>query len=177
MFERLSFVEKRSLLLSQVLCFVVVCWVAWPALQQPRIEGDDYRYLHAIQQLSIDESGGLAETALVENRWDHLWFLAEDGRGLLTISRGLNTALRAADEAGVPAATIYRDIDTEWQSARVIRRFLDQSAFRARQQSGVVLFGRLRPNTLTALKNWGKSSRAEQIAMAPLSAVLTEDQN
>jgi len=54
--------------------------------------------------------------------------LADDGRGLLTISRGLNTALRAADEAGVPATTIYRDIDTEWQSSRIIRRFLDQVA-------------------------------------------------
>lgn len=103
--------------------------------------------------------------------------LAGDGRGLLTIARGLNTALRTAQEAGVPATTIYRDIDPEWQSARIVRRFLDQAAFRARQQSGVVLFGRLRPNTLTGIKQWSKSSRAEQVAMAPLSAVLLDDAN
>ena len=79
MLKFISFIERRSLLLSQVLCAVVVFWVAWPALQQPRIEGDDYRYLCAIQQFYEGESS-LTETAMVENRWDHLWFLDEDGR-------------------------------------------------------------------------------------------------
>ena len=125
----------------------------------------------AIGLIDTGASGLQAESNVIDQA---MAILAEDGRGLLTISRGLNTALRTADELGVPATTIYRDIDIEWQSARVIRRFLDQAAFRARQESGVVLFGRLRPNTLTALKNWGQSSRAEQIALAPLTAVLTE---
>ena len=118
--------------------------------------------------VDIGETGLQADRDVIEQV---MAVLSDDGRGLLTISRGLNTALRAADEADVPATTIYRDIDTEWQSSRVIRRFLDQAAFRARQQSGVVLFGRLRPNTLTALKNWGRSDRAQQIAIAPLSAI------
>ena len=74
------FMEKRSLLLPQVLCVVVVCCVTWPALQQPRVDGDDYRYLHSIKQLSAGESGSIADAAMVENRWDHLWFLDEDGR-------------------------------------------------------------------------------------------------
>ncbi|MEN8255153.1 MAG: hypothetical protein ABFR33_06745 [Verrucomicrobiota bacterium] len=76
----LSFIEKRTLILSQVLCVTVVCWTAWPALQQPRIEGDDYRYLHTVQQLASGDSESLAEAAIVENRWDHLWFLDEGGR-------------------------------------------------------------------------------------------------
>lgn len=75
-----SFIERRSLLLAQVLCVAVVCWTAWPALRQPRIEGDDFRYLHSIQQLSSGSSESFTEAAIVENRWDHLWFLNEDGR-------------------------------------------------------------------------------------------------
>lgn len=59
---------------------VVVFWTAWPALQQPRIEGDDYRYLHNIQQLASGGSRNLVEAATVENRWDHLWFMEEEGR-------------------------------------------------------------------------------------------------
>ena len=125
----------------------------------------------AVALIDTGESGLQADRDVIEQA---MAVLAADGRGFLTISRGLNTALRAADDLGVPATTIYRDIDPEWHSARVINRFLDQSAFRARQQSGVVLFGRIRPNTLSALKSWSRSSRAEQIAIAPLSAVLTE---
>jgi polysaccharide deacetylase 2 family uncharacterized protein YibQ len=78
--------------------------------------------------------------------------------------------------AGVPAATIYRDLDGEGQDAQVIRRFIDQAAFRARQDSGVVLLGRMRPDTVTALINWGNDKRAAQVAQVPLSAVLRGDE-
>ncbi|RKX40277.1 MAG: hypothetical protein DRP64_12880 [Verrucomicrobia bacterium] len=67
-------------MLAQLLCIVIVFWTAWPALRQPRVEGDDFRYLHNIQQLSSGSSENLIEAAIVENRWDHLWFLNEEGR-------------------------------------------------------------------------------------------------
>lgn len=99
--------------------------------------------------------------------------LARGGRGFVTASRGLNTALRIAEAEGVAADVLYRDLDSEGQEARVIRRFLDQAAFRARQQSGVVLLGRVRPDTLSALTLWGSAAQSEQVTMAPVSAVLT----
>jgi len=102
--------------------------------------------------------------------------LSEAGRGYLSISQGLNTAARLAERAGVPAATIYRDLDGEGQDAQVIRRFIEQAAFRARQDSGVVLLGRMRPDTVTALINWGNDKRADQVAQVPLSAVLRGDE-
>ncbi len=80
MFRFLSVIEHQSLIFAQVLCVGVVFWTAWPALQQPRLEGDDFRYLHGIQQLSAGHSEGLVDAAVVENRWDHLWFMEEDGR-------------------------------------------------------------------------------------------------
>lgn len=98
--------------------------------------------------------------------------LAAEGRGFVTIARGLNAALRTAEDTEVPAAVVYRDLDGEGQSAQVIRRFLDQAAFRARQESGVVLLGRVRPDTLSALILWATANRAEQVAQAPVSAVL-----
>jgi hypothetical protein len=70
---------RGSLLLSHLLCFVIVLLVSWPALKAPRLEADDYRYLHHIQQTSTAGSAGLAEAFVVENRWDHLWFMNEDG--------------------------------------------------------------------------------------------------
>lgn len=99
--------------------------------------------------------------------------LAESGRGFVTASRGLNTALRTAEAEGVPASVLYRDLDSEGQEARVIRRFLDQAAFRARQQSGVVLLGRVRADTISGLTLWGSAARASQVNLAPVSAVLT----
>ncbi|WP_131801582.1 divergent polysaccharide deacetylase family protein [Cognatiyoonia koreensis] len=101
--------------------------------------------------------------------------LASDGRGLLTVSQGLNTGLRTAEASGVPSGLIYRDLDAEDQNARVIRRFLDQAAFRARREDGVVLMARVRAETLTALIEWANANRSDQIMMAPVSAVLTAD--
>ena len=98
--------------------------------------------------------------------------LARDGRGLLVSDQGLNSGLRAAEAADVPAATIYRDLDDNDQDARVIRRFVDQAAFRARQQPGVVLLGRVRPETVSAPMLWGQANRAGPVSLAPLSATL-----
>jgi polysaccharide deacetylase 2 family uncharacterized protein YibQ len=98
--------------------------------------------------------------------------LSDDGRGLLMSDGGLNSTLRAAAAADVRAATIYRDLDGNGQDARVIRRFIDQAAFRARQQPGVVLLGRIRPETISALILWGTANRAGQVALAPLSTTL-----
>lgn len=99
--------------------------------------------------------------------------LAEDGRGLITVPRGLNSAQRVATENGVPAGVIFRDLDGDGQDSRVIQRFMDQAAFRARQESGVILLGRVRDETVTALTQWATGSRATQVAMQPVSAVLS----
>jgi polysaccharide deacetylase 2 family uncharacterized protein YibQ len=101
--------------------------------------------------------------------------LGADGRGLVTVSKGLNMALRAAEQAEVPAGLIFRDLDGDGQDVRVIRRFLDQAAFRARQETGVMLLGRMRPDTISALVLWGTANRAGQVALAPMSAILTAE--
>ncbi len=103
--------------------------------------------------------------------------LARDGRGLVTVTQGLATPVRLAQNAGVPVAEVYRDLDDADQSARVIRRFLDQAAFRARQQGAVVLVARVRPETIEALTSWGGNNRADQVAASPVSAVLRERQS
>ncbi|MCP1168826.1 divergent polysaccharide deacetylase family protein, partial [Limimaricola sp. ASW11-118] len=98
--------------------------------------------------------------------------LAQDGRGLAALSEGLATPLRQARGQGVPAVEIYRDLGQVGQDDRVIRRFLDQAAFRARQQGAVALMGRLNPETITALTLWGNRTDREGVAPAPLSALL-----
>lgn len=101
--------------------------------------------------------------------------LTDSGRGFVSLSSGLSSGLRAADAAGVPAVEIFRDLDGDGQDARVIRRFLDQAAFRARQNSGVVVLGRMRADTLSALILWGTANRAGQVALAPVSALMRDD--
>lgn len=98
--------------------------------------------------------------------------LADRGRGLVTMPKGFNAALQVATDEDVPAGVFYRDLDGEGQDARVIRRFMDQAAFKARQESGVVLLGRVRADTISALNLWGNANRAGQVAMAPVTAVL-----
>ena len=98
--------------------------------------------------------------------------LAAQGRGYITVSQGLSTANRAAELAGVPSGEVYRELDGDDQDARVIRRFVEQAAFRARQESGVILVGRVRPDTISALILWGTANQGDQVAIVPLSAVL-----
>ena len=54
-----------------------------------------------------------------------------------------------------------------------MRRFLDQAAFRAAQEeAGVIMMGRVRPDTISALLLWGLQDRASRVALAPVSAIL-----
>ncbi|WP_300031034.1 divergent polysaccharide deacetylase family protein [uncultured Roseobacter sp.] len=99
--------------------------------------------------------------------------LADSGHGFVTQNRGLNTVQKLAARAGVPSAVVFRDFDGEGQSPAVIRRFLDQAAFRATQEGGVVMLGRLREETVTALLLWALQDRAGRVAIVPVSAALT----
>lgn len=99
-------------------------------------------------------------------------FAGSTGRGLITQGNGLNTVQKLAVRNGVPAAAIFRDFDGAEQSPSVMRRFLDQAAFRAGQEGAVIMMGRVRPDTVSALLLWGLQDRAARVALAPVSAVL-----
>lgn len=98
--------------------------------------------------------------------------LAQTGHGLVTQNRGLNTVQKLAARQGVPSAVVFRDFDGKGQTATVIRRFMDQAAFRASQEGGVIMLGRLREETLSALALWTLQDRASTVAMVPVSAAL-----
>jgi polysaccharide deacetylase 2 family uncharacterized protein YibQ len=98
--------------------------------------------------------------------------LLESGHGLILYRESLDTARNFASRAGVPAATIFRDLDGQDQSAAVIRRILDNAAFRAGQEGAVVMVGRMRAETISALLLWGLADRADRVALAPASAAL-----
>jgi uncharacterized protein len=99
--------------------------------------------------------------------------LAETGHGLVAYPRGLNAAEQTATRAAVPAATLFREIDSERERATVITRYLDRAAFAAGQEGGVIVVGHTYSDTVTALFSWALGSRSEAVAMAPVSAVLT----
>ncbi|WP_127111837.1 divergent polysaccharide deacteylase family protein [Shimia sediminis] len=102
--------------------------------------------------------------------------LQSSGHGLVMFQKGLDTARKLASREGVPAATVFRDFDGKGQSASVIRRFLDQAAFKADQEGGVIMVGRLREETLSALLVWGLQDRAGSVALAPISTVIAAKQ-
>ncbi|KIC08428.1 polysaccharide deacetylase [Leisingera sp. ANG-M1] len=97
---------------------------------------------------------------------------ASAGFGLITQNSGLNTVQKLALRDGVPAGVVFRDFDGAGQNPRAIRRFLDQAAFRAGQEGAVIMLGRLRPDTVSALLIWGLQDRASRVALAPVSASL-----
>lgn len=121
----------------------------------------------------LEGTGGGVQTSPMAGR-QVASILAQTGHGFVTQKRGLNTVQQLAEREGVPARSIYRDLDGRDQSEVVIRRFMDQAAFRAGQDDGVVMLGRLRPETLAALLSWTRQDRASTVAMAPVSALLLQ---
>jgi len=101
-----------------------------------------------------------------------LAFLGDSGHGLLTRNAGLNSLPQAARRAGLPAATVFRDLDAAREDAPVIRRYLDRAAFRARSEGSVIVLGHTYPETVRALFEWAMMGEAETVRLAPVSAVL-----
>ena len=99
--------------------------------------------------------------------------LQATGHGLISLPQGLNTGHKAALKEGVPAGLIFSELDNDGQTGAVIRRFVDNAAFRARQEeAGVILLAHARPETIQALIEWSFGNRAQSVTMAPVSAVL-----
>ncbi|MFO6463248.1 divergent polysaccharide deacetylase family protein [Jannaschia sp. KMU-145] len=101
--------------------------------------------------------------------------LAEEGMGLLTYPGGLNSGVATAERAGVPAAMFYRALDAEGERATVITRYLDRATFEAARDGAAIVIGRAQPETITALYSWRLGNRSDQVAIAPVSAILSAD--
>lgn len=100
----------------------------------------------------------------------------ESGHGLLTFPRGLNALEQEAQSESQPAITVFRDIDGRGQDVAAIKRFLDQAAFRAGIDGGLVLLGRSTNETIQALAEWALGNRAATVSLVPLSHLLTARQ-
>lgn len=155
----------------------VLALAGLPGNAQPRdvevsLEAAFSRLPESLGLIDADAAGLRGDRAVADQV---MQVLASEGRGYVGRSEGLGMALRAAQQEEVPAVSVYRDLDSEGQDATVIRRFLDQAAFRARQQSGTVVLARVRPETISALILWGQATRADRVALAPISAILTAE--
>ncbi|MCG7626596.1 divergent polysaccharide deacetylase family protein [Epibacterium sp. MM17-32] len=126
----------------------------------------------------LPESVGLLEgvdSGVQGNRplADQVSAIAADlGYGLVLQDNGLNTVQKMALRDGVPAGVVFRDFDGAGQDPRAMRRFLDQAAFRAGQEGAVIMLGRLKPDTISALLIWGLQDRASRVELVPVSASL-----
>jgi polysaccharide deacetylase 2 family uncharacterized protein YibQ len=100
--------------------------------------------------------------------------LASEGRGFVTFQRGLGSLVREADRSGVSVQTVLRDIDGAGETNSAIERGLDRAAFRARQLGGVVVVARLKPRTLSVLRQWAFDNQRNGILLGPVSALMIE---
>jgi polysaccharide deacetylase 2 family uncharacterized protein YibQ len=154
--------------------FEVLALAQLPALAQPQ---DVEVFLapalatlpEAVAVLDLGAGGlrGRDETARMA-----LSLLSRNGLGAVLVEGGFGGGAQAAEEAGVPAAEILRDLDGAGQDATAIRRQLDDAARRAGQDGEAAVLARLRPDSLEALAAWAADRRAEEVTLAPISALL-----
>jgi polysaccharide deacetylase 2 family uncharacterized protein YibQ len=135
-----------------------------------KILQNDLRKLPQAVAVMEARQGGVQASLSVSDRITRL--LRATGHGLVLFPTPLNAARTLAQKSGVPAATIFRDFDGKGQSARVIRKFLDQATRKARSDGSVIMIGRVRSETIKALVLWGLQNRVNHVALAPISTVL-----
>ncbi|MEM9850462.1 MAG: divergent polysaccharide deacetylase family protein [Pseudomonadota bacterium] len=97
--------------------------------------------------------------------------LSETGHGLITMSRGLNAAQQIADRFEVPAALIFNELGAASDAAAAARA-LDRVAFRARQETGIIVLGSADDVTKAGIKAWLDGRSADGLQLAPVSAVM-----
>ncbi|CUH76885.1 polysaccharide deacteylase family 2 protein [Tropicibacter naphthalenivorans] len=117
-------------------------------------------------------TGGLQQSRDISDQTTS--FLKESGHGIVMMPKGMDTAQKLALKDGVPAVTLFRDIDGAGQDGEMIKRTLNQAAFRARQEGAVVMLARLSADTMSQLTLWGLQDRTGSVALVPVSTVLTE---
>ncbi|WP_151719922.1 divergent polysaccharide deacteylase family protein [Gemmobacter serpentinus] len=100
--------------------------------------------------------------------------LKDQGRGLVTFDRGSNAGDQLARREAVPSAVIFRELDADGEAAPLIRRYLDRAAFKAAQDGRVAVLGHATPETITAVLEWSLEGRAGSVALAPLTAVMSQ---
>lgn len=98
--------------------------------------------------------------------------IGAQGRGLVTLDKGLNALDQVARREGVPHAAIFRRLDAGNETVPVISRYLDRAAFRAAQEGSVVVMGSTKPDTIAAILQWNVEGRAASVALAPISAIM-----
>ena len=99
--------------------------------------------------------------------------LKAQGRGLISWDRGLNAADQVARRDGLAAGMVFRKLDGKGENKSAVRRALDRAAFKAAQDGQVLVIGQTLPETVAAISEWAGQSKAEAVALAPVSAALT----
>lgn len=96
--------QRRWFLGGAAAIGLVVAWTCAPIFANPQLRPDDYRYLDQLQRPADDPDA--PPTTVVENRWDHLWWIDVPGavrffRPTVVASYGLDSQLwGAGDVAG-----------------------------------------------------------------------------
>jgi polysaccharide deacetylase 2 family uncharacterized protein YibQ len=99
--------------------------------------------------------------------------LGQTGHGLVSRAPQPDPARKVLTLSDVPAAPLQRDLDGQGQGVDAISEALDQAAAEADAQRGVIVLGRMRPDTVRALSLWSGRGGARRVALAPVSAVLS----
>jgi uncharacterized protein len=98
--------------------------------------------------------------------------IAAQGRGLVVMDKGLNSAAQIAQRESLPYAVIGRIIDEGDVSVPVMRRYLDRAVFAAAQTGAAVVMGRTNADTIAALTAWALEGRSSDVTLAPISALM-----
>ena len=98
--------------------------------------------------------------------------LEATGHGLVTFAKGLNAIDRVAGAAGVRSAKIERAIDAKGEGKIQMVRYLDRASLDAGRDGSVIILGTTSKETVATIAVWLLSSKGQNVAIAPASAVL-----
>ncbi len=97
---------------------------------------------------------------------------ARSGLALISDGDGLSSLIRRAERAGIAAHPVDRAALAPGADAEAVVRALDRAAFEARRDGTALFLGRADAETIGALSRWRRGLGAQDVALAPASAVL-----
>jgi hypothetical protein len=101
---------------------------------------------------------------------DMVQMMAPEGLAAIAQRGGPDNFRQMALEAGLPALSLYRNLDGRGQNPVALRRMIDRAAFEALRQDSIVITGSAdNPEIMAALNSFAMGGGRDGVMLAPVS--------
>jgi hypothetical protein len=109
---------------------VLVAGVSFEILRQPQLDPDDFRYFAVVRELEDDFWAALPEAFVVENRWDHIWWMDAQSalrffRPTVVLSYWMDSVIYPDRDRGLLLTNVLLHLACTWLCWLILARLIE----------------------------------------------------